>query len=224
MTEEEWETNNSFLMGISAANAVITDRKIRLFVVECLRMYRSLVPDAATRTVIDSLERFADDPLKLPEVEAAIRSLEMWNQGSSPHEPVMRAATACCGNWSDSAGEYRVAIESLIAALPRFDAYSSWASWRSSTPQAVQLKFLKQLRCIMGNPFRPIAFVPSWRTETAVALATGIYAERAFDRMPILADALEEAGCDSADVLSHCRGPGPHARGCWVVDSVLGKV
>ncbi len=80
------------------------------------------------------------------------------------------------------------------------------------------------LRCIFGNPFRPVAFADSWRSETAVALATGIYEERAFDRLPILADALEEAGCDHADVLNHLRGPGPHARGCWVVDGVLGKV
>jgi hypothetical protein len=80
------------------------------------------------------------------------------------------------------------------------------------------------LRCIFGNPFRPVAFDPKWRSETVVALAAAIYEERAFDRLPILADALEEAGCDHADVLSHCRGDGPHARGCWVVDGVLGKV
>jgi hypothetical protein len=80
------------------------------------------------------------------------------------------------------------------------------------------------LRCIVGNPVRPVTFDPRWITETAVALAAGIYTERAFDRLPILADALEEVGCDNADVLAHCRGPGPHARGCWVVDGVLGKV
>jgi hypothetical protein len=79
------------------------------------------------------------------------------------------------------------------------------------------------IRDIFGNPFRPVAFSPAWRTETTVALASGIYAERAFDRMPILADALEEAGCDHPDVLAHCCGPGPHVRGCWVVDGVLGK-
>jgi hypothetical protein len=54
-------------------------------------------------------------------------------------------------------------------------------------------------------------------------LAEGIYADRAFDRLPILADALEEAGCTDAEVLAHCRGPGPHVRGCWVVDLILGK-
>jgi len=79
------------------------------------------------------------------------------------------------------------------------------------------------LRDILGNPFRPVTVDPRWLTSTVVDLAAGIYAERAFDRMPILADALEEAGCDHADILTHCRGDGPHVRGCWVVDLVLGK-
>jgi hypothetical protein len=77
---------------------------------------------------------------------------------------------------------------------------------------------------IFGNPLRPVTADPRWLTSTAVALAQAIYADRAFDRLPILADALEEAGCDSQDVLAHLRGDGPHVRGCWVVDLVLGKV
>lgn len=79
------------------------------------------------------------------------------------------------------------------------------------------------LRCVVGNPFRPVAFDHAWRMEHTVGIAAKMYDERDFRAMPILADALEEAGCDSADVLSHCREPGPHARGCWVVDGVLGK-
>ncbi len=79
------------------------------------------------------------------------------------------------------------------------------------------------VRCIVGNPFRPAAFSAAWRTSAVVDLAGGIYADRAFDRLPILADALMDAGCDDADVLAHCRGDGPHARGCWVVDLALGK-
>ena len=82
---------------------------------------------------------------------------------------------------------------------------------------------LALLRAIFGNPFRPVAVDPAWPTSDVVALAKGIYEERAFDRMPILADALQDAGCDNEDILSHCRGPGPHVRGCWVVDLVLGK-
>jgi hypothetical protein len=72
-------------------------------------------------------------------------------------------------------------------------------------------------------PFRPVALSPEWRTDTAVALARQMYESRDFGAMAILADALQDAGCDSADVLDHCRGPGPHVRGCWVVDLVLGK-
>ncbi|MBN9522996.1 hypothetical protein J0H58_31535 [bacterium] len=79
------------------------------------------------------------------------------------------------------------------------------------------------LRDILGNPFRPVAFDPTWRTEAVVALARGVYDDRAFDRLPVLADALEDAGCADADVLTHCRGDGPHVRGCWVVDLILGK-
>jgi hypothetical protein len=64
---------------------------------------------------------------------------------------------------------------------------------------------------------------PGWRTTTAFQLAQGMYDSRDFSAMPILADALQDAGCDIADILDHCRGPGPHVRGCWVVDLVLGK-
>jgi hypothetical protein len=79
---------------------------------------------------------------------------------------------------------------------------------------------------IFGNPFRrPILAdtLLAWGRGTIPMLAQGIYYERAFDRLPILADALEDAGCDNADILAHCRGPGPHVRGCWVVDLLLGK-
>jgi hypothetical protein len=78
---------------------------------------------------------------------------------------------------------------------------------------------------LFGNPFNPVTLDPAWRTEAVVGLAAGIYADRAFDRLPALAAALEAAGCADADVLGHCRGPGPgpHARGCWVVDLLLGK-
>ncbi|MDY3563323.1 hypothetical protein R5W23_004824 [Gemmata sp. JC673] len=80
------------------------------------------------------------------------------------------------------------------------------------------------VRDIFGNPFRPVTFSPSWRTDTALSLAQGMYDSRDFGAMPILADALQDAGCDNGDVLDHCRDPkGIHVRGCWVVDLVLGK-
>jgi hypothetical protein len=86
-----------------------------------------------------------------------------------------------------------------------------------------RLRQASALRDIFGNPFRPITFSPQWRTDTAVSLARQMYEARDFSAMPILADALQDAGCDSEDVLNHCRGDGPHVRGCWVVDLVLGR-
>jgi len=68
-----------------------------------------------------------------------------------------------------------------------------------------------------------MAFDSDWRTSTAVALASGIYEECAFDRMPILADALQDAGCETEEVLTHCREEVVHTRGCWVIDAILGK-
>ncbi len=83
--------------------------------------------------------------------------------------------------------------------------------------------FLSCLRCIFPNPFRRIVADPTWLSPTARSIAEAIYRDCAFDRLPILADALEEAGCTNPDILLHCRTPGEHARGCWVVDLVLGK-
>jgi len=82
------------------------------------------------------------------------------------------------------------------------------------------------LREIVGDPFRAVALAPAvlrWRDGSIPKIAQIIYAERAFDRLPVLADALEEAGCTDSIIVAHCRGPGPHVRGCWVVDLVLGK-
>jgi hypothetical protein len=82
------------------------------------------------------------------------------------------------------------------------------------------------VRCIFGNPFHHVAVNSTWlawNDGTVRKIAQAIYEERAFDRMPILADALEDAGCDAADLLRHCREPGEHVRGCWVIDLLLGK-
>jgi hypothetical protein len=79
------------------------------------------------------------------------------------------------------------------------------------------------LRDIFGNPFRPVEFDPSWRTLPVLALAQAVYDTRRFEDMPVLADALEEAGCANEPLLTHCRQPGEHVRGCWALDGILGK-
>jgi hypothetical protein len=86
------------------------------------------------------------------------------------------------------------------------------------------------LRDVLGNPFRPVTVSPACLTPQVVALAEAAYDQREmpsgtldYARLAVLADALEDAGCDQADLLGHLRGPGPHVRGCWAVDLILGK-
>ncbi|MCE9566168.1 MAG: DUF6331 family protein [Planctomycetes bacterium] len=109
----------------------------------------------------------------------------------------------------------------VIASDPD-DFNSSWephefvqflTEWRQTILEAAEKVFGQSLPTLE----------PQWLTSTVTQLTQGIYDDRAFDRLPILADALQDAGCDNADVLNHCRENGPHARGCWVVDMVLGK-
>ncbi|OWK40939.1 hypothetical protein FRUB_04831 [Fimbriiglobus ruber] len=111
---------------------------------------------------------------------------------------------------------------------PMDDDYFRKRAWgmrlfRDHGPIRSEPLYCQLMRCVFGNPFRPVTFSPSWLSSTTAALARQMYDSRDFSTMPILADALQDAGCDNADVLSHCRGGGPHVRGCWVVDRVLGK-
>ncbi len=112
-------------------------------------------------------------------------------------------------------------VENAIAVASHASMAAGHNDSSEGVAEGVQQVLL--IRDIFGNPFRPVAFDPVWNTSTVVALAQGMYAERDFSAMPILADALQDAGCDNDDVLNHCRGPGPHVRGCWVVDAILSK-
>ena len=87
----------------------------------------------------------------------------------------------------------------------------------------MEMKQCGFLRDIFGNPFRPVSLDLRWLSSTVLDLARTIYDERAFDRLPILADALMDAGCDSDEIINHCRSEGPHVRGCWVVDLLTGR-
>ena len=105
-------------------------------------------------------------------------------------------------------------------ALYPEDSGNAWYA----TTKAEEAMQCQMLRCIIGNPFHVSpAIKPALLTPEPVALAQSIYDSRAFDRMPELADALEEAGCENREILDHCRSTGEHVRGCWVVDLILGK-
>src|SRR5262249_12032196 len=116
-------------------------------------------------------------------------------------------------------GDYAVVQEVALSAVEALGPNTSDQD-QERRYQAVML------RCIFGNPFRSVSINRAWlawNDGTVLKIAQAIYDEGASERLPILADALEDAGCDNADILAHCRGEGPHVRGCWVVDLLLGK-
>jgi hypothetical protein len=131
-----------------------------------------------------------------------------------------------------------VAVAAYEAAVNAAD-HAAIAVGRTETPNAFydpshttaweqahneeQMAQVALLRDIFGNPFRPVAVDPAWLMSDVRILAEGVYQERAFDLLPILADALQDAGCENDAVLGHCRQPCEHVRGCWVVDLLLGK-
>jgi len=158
--------------------------------------------DAPGRTAVDVAERFAD--------------------GSAGPEELRAARLACQGAGSQAAW-YAAATNPAIAA--RNAARSAQAGAANNPLVGSDLDELlaqaQLVREIFGSRFPHSSADPSWLTPGAVTLAQAIYDQRAFNRMPELADVLEDAGCANKEVLEHCRGPGPHYRGCWVVDILL---
>lgn len=241
MTEEEWNTGpapRKLLEHLEECKGA-SERKLRLFAVACCRRVQRWFIDPAQHGAVEVLEGFADGRFGADELSSAMLGvqdideldLRLSEDGNSDTDTdsldakyhaaqLISQATSIDQPGDGNPTLFHRAHDVVMNTVD----VAGYAADRSLPAQAAERHALCELvRCIFGNPFRPVAFVPSWRIETAVALATGIYEDRAFDRLPILADALEEAGCDNADVLTHCRGPGPHARGCWVVDGVLGK-
>jgi hypothetical protein len=205
-------------------------RKRRLLgVAWCRRVIELAVPDTRLIQLLEVVERFADGEADAAELKHARKVLtairkEVGTNHFGPLEALSDAAKAL-----DYATHSNPA-KALSADEPcrcTFAALTRKSKKRNAWYGAIDAEKVVQLhlaRCIFGNPFRPVAFSPVWRTESAVALARTAYDTRNFSLLPILADALEEAGCDHADILSHCRDPkGVHARGCWVVDLVLNK-
>jgi hypothetical protein len=183
----------------------VNPRKLHLFVCGCCRR-PWIMADGDHVEALETAERYADGLITEGELGGASIRVRLSDRATSLEA---KLALDCCLSGSSEPRRLQGAYE--WAAIAGTDAPAEW-------------KYQGHLiRCIFGNPFRPVTVDPSWLTSTVVSLAQGIYAERAFDRLPILADALQDAGCDNPDVLDHCRGPGPHVRGCWVVDLVLGK-
>ena len=189
-------------------------RRWRLIAAACCRRLPRL--NLQDRSIIEMVERWAD--LQRTQIDWA-SEFEQYSLLSSK-----------CRHYSTQIISSGIFLASVVGWVRR--TISLRGSVRKQKRSEILLNSLiileklsqcDLIRDIFGNPFRPISLEPSWLTSSVVALASAIYEQRAFDRMPILADALEEAGCDNAEILNHCRLPGEHVRGCWVVDLLLGK-
>jgi hypothetical protein len=193
----------------------VSDRKARLIGLGCCG-YPRLFSDPRLVAFADAIERFAEGTADRDEVRRYRDTAIAEPCGAGTPLSTYDREVLCLDEF---AGEN--AVEATIGFLHRLVPH---AEDDPGIGRWVRLTgWCDVIRDVIGNPSRPIACDPAWRTSDVLALAEGIYDDRAFDRMPILADALQEAGCDSDDVLNHCRGGGPHVRGCWVVDLVLGK-
>jgi hypothetical protein len=190
-------------------------RKLRLFAVGCCRRVWEPMRDETCRRAVEVAERYADRQASNREREEATRAA------------AVRTNLRFCTYFN---------LAYLVGNSQRFGYYSATAAaacanelvngLEGPAAEAENVAQVRLLRDIFGNPFRPVAVNHAWLAwdgGTIPKLAHAVYDERAFERLPVLADALEEAGCTDAGLLTHLRGPGPHVRGCWALDLLLGK-
>jgi hypothetical protein len=186
----------------------VSDRKFRLMAVAFTRAVWGAHIGPVERQVLEAIERDADALLGQVNPELA-RDTAPYRRHDQEHRAIYRILGIAAGA---SAREAADSVADRVVALAEPE---EWDPIESTVCGLV--------REIAGNPFRRARFDADWRTETAVALARQMYEAREFSAMPILADALQDAGCADEQVLDHCRDPGPHVRGCWVVDLVLAR-
>jgi hypothetical protein len=217
--EERWLTYDDPVMMLGLLGAHKSGRKVSLFCAACCRAVRADEP-ALQGPILDATERYVDGAGEVDEITRAARNYDsdtcpvrllaslFETREDGPPAPLLAVAAEVVG----LAGSFNVGT----ARQPHARLGAKIA--RTLRAQS------HLLRDIFGNPYRAVKVQPAWLTSDVVALARGIYEEKAFDRMPILADALQDAGCANEDVLAHCRDvSATHVRGCWVVDLLLGK-
>jgi hypothetical protein len=165
------------------------------------------------------------------ELEKAIVATERYAEGQVSPTELFKAWT----HWVGADPEADLVSWSLIRGISNYckdvadrGGTSSPFTWVVANRAGEEFRHLgvavaALLRDISGNPFRPVILNPGWLTPNVITLACTIYESRRFQALPILADALEEAGCADSEILGHCRGPVEHVRGCWVLDLILAK-
>jgi hypothetical protein len=232
MTETEWQACTDTLKMLEFLREKASDRKLRLSACALARQLWHLLardewrppPDERSTRAVELAEAFVEGQASEDELRAALGQArdadnDAWWGAPYPavgeQFPVMAAAA-----YAEAAVAEGVADALTdLAILPHIEALHEHAQLNTTYPTAAVL------HCLF-NPFRSITVDPAWLAwagGTVPKLAKSIYDDRAFDLLPVLADALEEAGCTDNALVSHCRQPGPHLRGCWPVDLILGK-
>lgn len=247
MTEDDWLTNNNPRAMLEFVRDRASTRQLRYFGAACCRQVWDVLPDDRLRAAVECVEDYAATAatqqelaacqsrarLAIQELALGVRAAERAGEvGQRPPaerdwEPYFAAYRAA--NAADAVALVARPTERVGAlgesVLQAFDLVVQAQTAGRAVKDNYHRLFAAHaavVRCIFGDPFHDVEFDPSWRTEAAVALARGMYETRSFAAAPVLADALEDAGCADAVVLGHLRGGGPHVRGCHVVDAVLG--
>jgi hypothetical protein len=246
MIEAEWLscTNPSPMLELLRDEA--SERKVRLFAVACCRRVWSSLEHEEFRDAVRTAEAFADglaDRAELLQAHEKARaifgSLHDKHNGpgaaltasgipSPPKSFLHRVADALDHPWwEDEFDNGDPLAPALVTARHAARAAADLRGEKSALGAPATIAEHEEqtalVRCLFGNPFRPRPPCDAWRAGELRAFADRIYTERAFHRMPLLADALEAAGCTDAELIEHCRWSRGHARGCWVVDLLLDK-
>jgi hypothetical protein len=230
MTPADWLSCTDPMRMLSFLAEQVSARKGRLFGIACCRRVLDWIRNSPCRRALEMAERIVEgdgDYL----VEQAIRSNaedaaeEAFSRADGAADDAVIGATysvLALYHRSAQEGARVAAAQAASAAFHAAGVVGQNAAAARAAEHAAQADLLRDL-------FRPFGLerlsdaLFRWNAAAVPALARAIYEERAFDRLPILADALEDAGCTDRAILDHCRGPGPHVRGCWVVDLLLGK-
>lgn len=209
MTEEDWlkATYPQPLLSHLKHSGGLSPRKARLFACECWRRVWPALTNV-DRNGVMLAERFADG------LASTVELGQVYNGNGQTSEPYV-----CYPATPDAFYAANLAAEMCADAVSDVNDESD-SDVQFDTERMAQVILLRE---IFGNPFRPATLDPNYLTPPVRTLAASIYEERAFDRLPILADLLEEAGCNQDEVLKHLRGTGVRVRGDWALDLVLGK-
>jgi hypothetical protein len=218
MTEEEWLTATDPQPLLESLEGNASARKLRLFAVTCCRQTSHLIRYANSWKALETAERYADRLVPWQVLQQTVET------AYTPYEGRVSDMVSEAANIDPEFSCWRAerAAEQAMRVI-------SEAIGDHQTDCGLKPLQSDRLRDIF-NPFRPVTLDRSWLTPTVRSLAQAIYEDRQlpsglFDnqRMDVLADALEEAGCDNADILGHLQNGGDHVRGCWAIDLLLGK-